>query len=119
VTDTQLVTGKAADDSAPFRGWLIGHFIPPSLSLRSTDDVEVKWGVHAVGDARQEWGANDATTLSVLVRGCIRYEFGDGQAAVLEKAGDYALWGAGLSHRWYIEREETVVLTVRWPSRWR
>ena len=117
MTDVEPVPGNATLDSAAFRGWLVGNFVPPSLGLRSTAAVEVKWGVHALGDVRHDWGTNEATTLSVLVRGCIRYEFGDGQAAVLENVGDYALWGAGVSHRWYVEREETVVVTVRWPSR--
>lgn len=116
MADTQLVTGNAAADGGPFRGWLIGHFIPPSFNLRSTEHVEVKWGVHSAGDVRDDWGANDATTLSVLVRGCIRFEFDNGQATVLEEVGDYVLWPAGVAHRWYVEREGTVVLSVRWPS---
>lgn len=111
-----LLTGHAAADSDPYRGWLIGHFVPPELGLRSTPAVEVKWGVHALGDVRPAWGANDATTLSVLVSGCIRYEFADGQRATLSEPGDYALWAPGLAHRWYIESEATVVFTVRWPS---
>lgn len=111
-----LVTGNAAADSFAHRGWLIGHFVPAGLGLRSTCDVEVKWGVHALGEVRPDWGANEATTLSVLVSGCIRYEFADGQAATLKEPGDYALWAPGLGHRWYIEREQTVVFTVRWPS---
>jgi hypothetical protein len=108
--------GSAAADSSPFRGWLIGHFIPAELGLRSTEDVEVKWGVHQHGEARPAWGTNAATTLSVLVSGCIRIEFLDGRTVVLERPGDYALWSPGLAHRWYIDRGETVVLTVRWPS---
>jgi hypothetical protein len=114
---SDLLTGNAAADSSPFRGWLVGHFVPSAFGMRSTDEVEVKWGVHPVGDERREWGANAATTFSVLIRGCIRYEFGDGRAALLENPGDYALWASGVAHRWYVEREETVVLTVRWPSR--
>jgi hypothetical protein len=112
-----LVTGNAEHDVSAFRGWLIGHFVPPDLGLRATSDVEVKWGTHRLGDARPEWGANDATTLSVLVSGCIRYEFADGSAVALERRGDYALWAPGVAHRWWIEREDTVVFTVRWPSR--
>jgi hypothetical protein len=50
------------------------------------------------------------------VSGCIRIEFADGCSLVLERPGDYALWGPGLTHRWYIDGGETVVLTVRWPS---
>ena len=46
----------------------------------------------------------------------IRQQLGNGEAAILETIGDYVLWQAGVTHRWYVEREETVVLTVRWPS---
>jgi hypothetical protein len=111
-----LLVGNAEVDSAPFRGWLLGHFIPAELGLRSTSDVEVKWGVHPVGDFRPEWGTNEAVTFSVLVSGSIRYEFTDGHNLVLERAGDYAIWAPGVAHRWYVEREPTVILTVRWPS---
>jgi len=112
-----IVTGDDAADSADFRGWLIGDFVPPELGLRWTPAVEVKWGVHALGDTRADWGvAPDATSLSVLVRGCIRLVFADGQEALLQAPGDYALWAAGVAHRWRIEQDDTVVFTVRWPA---
>ncbi|MBV8719865.1 MAG: signal peptidase I [Chloroflexi bacterium] len=112
----ELVTGNAAEDTVPFRGWLVGHFVPPEFGLRSTPEVEVKWGVHPVGDSRSGWGSNEATTFSVLVSGSIRYEFSDGQCVRLVRPGDYALWAPGVPHRWFVEREPTVVFTVRWPS---
>jgi hypothetical protein len=111
-----LVLGNAAEDALPYRGWLLGHFIPPELGLRSTADVEVKWGLHPVGDRRHDWGSNAATTFSVLVSGSIRFEFVDGQNVALERPGDYAIWAPGVAHRWYVEHEPTVIFTVRWPS---
>ena len=30
---------------------------------------------------------------------------------------DACLWAPGVAHRWEIEEDDTVVLTVRWPSR--
>jgi hypothetical protein len=78
----------------------------------------VKWGIHALGDVRTAWGASDeATTLSILIRGRIRILFKEGREALLSQAGDYALWGPGMAHRWRIEQDDTVVLTVRWPSK--
>jgi hypothetical protein len=113
----QVVIGNAATDSAVFRGWLIGDFVPTELGLRRTSEVEVKWGVHANGETRGEWGvAPAATSLSVLVSGCIRLVFADGREALLQEPGDYALWAAGVAHRWRIERDQTVVVTVRWPE---
>jgi hypothetical protein len=114
---TSLVVGNAARDAEQFRGWFIGHFIPPDLGPRSTDAVEVKWATHALGEARSAWAtSNEATCLSVLIRGCIRIFFGTGQEALLAEPGDYVLWPPGLAHRWQIEQDETIVLTIRWPS---
>jgi quercetin dioxygenase-like cupin family protein len=52
----------------------------------------------------------------VLVRGSIRLFFASGDEALLVDPGDYALWPPGVAHRWEIEQEDTIVLTVRWPS---
>jgi len=112
-----LHTGNAARDGGPFAGWFVGHFIPPALGARSTEAVEVKWGTHRVGETRADWGASaSATSLSLLVRGCIRLFFDGGEEALLAEPGDYALWPPGLAHRWRIEQDDTIVLTVRWPS---
>ena len=109
--------GNAATDSADLRGWLIGDFVPAELGLRWTPAVEVKWGVHRLNETRAGWGVTpSATSLSVLVRGVIRLEFADGQEALLQEPGDYALWAAGVAHRWRIEQDDTVVFTVRWPA---
>jgi len=112
-----VVTGRAARDAEPFRGWFVGHFIPPELGPRSTEAVEVKWGVHRLGETRSAWAASRATSLSLLVRGCIRIFFADGQEALLAETGDYVLWPPGLAHRWQIEQDDTIVLTLRWASR--
>jgi hypothetical protein len=115
--DPRVVTGNANRDAEAVRGWFVGHFLSPDFGLRSTSDVEIKWGTHAIGEVRPEWGTSDfATTLSVLVRGCIRLVFDDGREALLDEPGDYALWAPGVAHRWTIEQADTVVLTVRWPS---
>jgi hypothetical protein len=112
---TQVVTGKAERDSAAYRGWFIGHFV--AAGPCNTDAVEVKWGVHALHETRARWARTaQATTLSMVIRGSIRLYFRDGEA-LLDEPGDYALWGPGVEHRWRIEADDTVILTVRWPSR--
>ena len=112
---TELVTGNAAHTGAAFRGWFVGHFMPEGLAL--TDAVEVKWGIHAVHETRPTWASSTrATTLSLLVRGRIRIYFKGGDT-LLSEPGDYALWAPGVAHRWRVEADDTVVLTIRWPSR--
>ena len=109
-----LVTGNAARDGAPLRGWFVGHFVPDGLP--KSEQVEIKWGVHAHNDTRSAWASSAAAmTLSVLVRGRFRLTFESGEH-LLARSGDYALWGPGVVHRWQAEEDDTVVLTVRWPS---
>jgi hypothetical protein len=110
-----LVTGNAALDGADFRGWIVGHFVHDEP--RHSQDLEVKWGVHTLGETRPSWAVSaQATSLSVLVRGRIRLFFSEAEH-LLSEPGDYAVWGPGVAHRWRIEAEDTVVLTVRWPSK--
>jgi hypothetical protein len=117
VSDPPLVLGNASRDAEAFRGWFVGHFVPPELGLRSTDAVEVKWGTHPLGETRPAWATSQtATSLSLLVHGRIRIFFADGEQALLAEPGDYAIWPPGAAHRWQIEQDNTVVLTLRWPS---
>ena len=80
LSDT-VVIGNAERDAEAYRGWFIGHFVPPELGPRSTDAVEIKWGTHANGETRAGWASGEATSLSLLVR------------------------------------DDTIVFTVRWPSK--
>jgi hypothetical protein len=110
-----IVTGKAGVDGADFRGWIVGHFIGDGP--RRSAAVEVKWGVHTLDETRASWAVSaEATSMSLLVRGRIRLIFAE-REHLLSEPGDYAVWGPGVAHRWRIEAEDTVVLTVRWPSR--
>src|SRR6478736_843619 len=94
---------------------IFGHFIDPSEGVRSTKDVEVKWGIHPVGDKRPEWTADDQrTTLVLLVHGSFRIDLTE-TSVTLQKQGDYAAWGPGIDHSWEAITE-AVVITVRWPS---
>jgi hypothetical protein len=116
-TDEQnIVVGNAClDGTGTTRGWFVGHFISPPTSLRCTEVVEVKWGVHPIGDARPEMasGAN-TTTLSILVSGVFRVLFQDREVR-LSAVGDYVLFPPGVPHGW-IADADSVVMTVRWPS---
>jgi len=113
---TDWYHGNAAEDGrGDARGWILGHFLDSSNGVRSTDDVEVKWGIHPAGDKRSEWTTDDQrTTMVLLVDGHFTVSLTDGRVE-LNKQGDYAVWGPGIDHSWEAE-EDSVVLTVRWPS---
>lgn len=108
-------TGNANDDADTNRGWLLGHFMQPAGAIRSTETLEVKWGIHPAGDKRAEWATDEQrTTLVILVSGRFRVDLSEGQVA-LDRQGDYGVWGPGIDHTWEA-LEDSVVLTVRWPS---
>ncbi|MCX5122315.1 signal peptidase I [Streptomyces sp. NBC_00347] len=113
-THPSVYTGKATPDAAVDRGWLLGHFKEPG-DPRHSEDVEIKWGVHPKGEERASWVRGESrTALQVLISGRFRLEF-PGRNVVLAEQGDYVVWGRGVDHSWYAE-EDSVVLTVRWPS---
>lgn len=106
--------GNAAEDSSDYRGWFVGHFIGGD-DLRCSEDVEIKWGVHPAGDRRASWqGEEHRTTVLLLVSGRFRIDLSD-TSTVLERQGDYAMWGAGVGHSWEA-LDDSIVITIRWPS---
>jgi hypothetical protein len=111
-------TGNAREGGEPYRGWLVGHFVNHQDTLRRTEACEVKWALHPAGDTRSQWVTEEqATTLVILISGRfhIRLSNDPDDDVVLSRQGDYATWGPGVDHHWEAE-EDSVVLTVRWPS---
>ena len=107
--------GNAVADGEDNRGWLLGHFLEGSNGVRASDAVEVKWGIHPAGEGRDSWQTDEQrTTVLLLVKGRFRLDLSAG-TFVLEREGDYAVWGPGMDHSWRAE-EDSVVITVRWPS---
>jgi hypothetical protein len=87
----------------------------PPEDVRSTKDVEVKWGIHPAGDTRPEWTKGDQlTAMLLLVQGKFRIDLSDGSVA-LEGQGDYVVWGLGSDHSWEAIKD-SIMVTVRWPS---
>jgi len=108
-----VYVGSAVADAPANRGWLLGHFMPAD-DVRHSGEVEIKWGVHPVGDQRAAWVTGETrTTLIVLVSGCFRIEFPD-RSVTLSEQGDYIVFD-GVDHSWYAEAE-SVIVGVRWPS---
>ncbi len=83
--------------------------------IRQTGALEVKWGIHPKGDRRSAPTEGEVrTTLIILVSGRFKIDLSVG-SSVLENQGDYAMWGKGIDHSWEAI-EDSVVVTVRWPS---
>jgi quercetin dioxygenase-like cupin family protein len=73
-------------------------------------------GLHPAGDTRAGLNPDEnATTLCLLVSGRSNLDF-DAELVTLARPGDYAaVGGPGVKHRWHA-LDDSVVLTVRWPS---
>ena len=109
------VTGNAAEAARNTRGWFLGHFMPGDDNALRNSDLEVKWFTHAAGETRPEWSPpSEVRTLNILIRGRFVLLFPDHEV-LLEKEGDFVLFGPDIAHSFRCE-EESLVLTVRWPS---
>ena len=110
-----IITGNANAEAPKRKGWFIGQFMDSSEPLRTTRDVEVKWGVHDAGEARDTWSLNkSSTTLTILISGKISHEF-PSDTVLLRTPGDYVVWAPGVPHRW-MATEPSVSVSIRWPS---
>jgi mannose-6-phosphate isomerase-like protein (cupin superfamily) len=113
-------TGNADSDAGENRSWLVGHF-KDTEDIRYDEDVEVKVSRHIAGDERPEWSTGEVRrTFFMLMSGRWRLDLeAEGtdqpERVMLEKPGDYVIWGPGVSHTYRAE-EDSVVVTVRWPS---
>ena len=109
------VSGNAVAASKDTRGWFLGQFMPGEANPLRSSDLEVKWFTHPKGDERQAWSpASPVRTLNILVRGHFVLRFPD-HDVVLRQEGDYVLFGPGMPHS-FRSVEESLVLTIRWPS---
>jgi hypothetical protein len=116
MNNDRISIGNAEDFGAPTRGWFVGNFLDTSAGPRLTDDVEVKWSVHPEGDHRPGIApGTDTATLTILIEGRFEQIFPDQQPGrmLMERPGDFALYGPGVSHTWRA-LADSVMLTVRW-----
>ena len=130
-----LLTGNAHEADTRGTGWMLGFgewtrradsgllHVPRELALSG---LCLKWfehpDGHESGDAKP---ISEGRTISLLVSGgsLFRIEFCSApdfasrpvRTVLLQRHGDYAIWGAGLYHRWACLRRATV-LTVRWSA---
>ncbi|HET6954439.1 MAG TPA: hypothetical protein VFI47_29005 [Acidimicrobiales bacterium] len=107
-------TGNANTDGAPAEAGSSATSSRTPTTSAATNDVEIKWGVHPAGEERDAWVTDDHRT-TVIVQGRFRLNL-PAESFLLENEGDYVMWGAGIDHSWRAEAD-SVVITVRWPSR--
>ncbi len=106
--------GNAKLDGESTRQWIVGAFMPET-DIRHTKALEIKWGVHEKSEVRDEWAAEESNnTFSILISGQFVMEFPN-KTVTLITQGDYVMWDKGIQHRWRAI-ENSVILTVRWPS---
>lgn len=115
-SDPQVpISGNVVDTSEDTRGWFLGHFMPGANNPLRSADVELKWYTHAKGGTRQQSApGNPARTLNILLRGHFVLLFPTEEVS-LEKEGDFVLFGPDVPHS-FRSIEESLVLTIRWPS---
>jgi hypothetical protein len=118
-TNTLFHFGNAIADQVRDSGWFVGQFVPAEMGLRHQTDIEVKWGMHPDGEKRpQPWATGHATTISILVHGCLQVTFhvdDTPQVITLKKEGDYIIFAPTTVHSWEAIGH-TVVLSLRFPS---
>jgi hypothetical protein len=102
---------------SPSRGWFVGSFLDPEAGLRESSDLEVKWCRHAEGEKRPTLSTLGATSIAILVQGAFQFKFPgeEPDRVVLQKQGDYVLYGRGVTHSW-TALTDSIVITIRWPS---
>jgi len=109
--------GASAQDGAPTRL----RCMPPDAACTG---LSMKWMRHPAGDPRGTGKpVSVGRTLSILVSegGCFRLQLSEQadfpaaatESVVLERAGQFCAWGAGIHHRYAVDAACTI-LTVRW-----
>ena len=100
-------------------GWFIGFFVSDD-PYRQSNDIEVKWKQHQPSSEKKKFVSNhSAKSMCILIKGSFRLDFKrDGliEEVTLTEPGDYVIWLPNVEHCGYAQQEDTVVLTLRWPS---
>ncbi len=116
---SQIETGnlnKKTLENPETRGWVLGNFIDLSLPFHSKD-VEIKWGRHKKGETKDSAYVDVPTkALAILIYGKLSIKFPEqDQDIVLEKEGDY-IYNEGRLHHILNVFEDSLLITIRWPS---
>ncbi len=129
----EIEVGNASELDTRGTGWFVGFGTwtrDGQLDLRHVPEQArsrglcLKWMDHPAGDPRGVGKPpSEGRTLSILASdgGRFRIEFSDdpefpaGRTVrhTLARRGDFVAWGEGLHHRWFVDRDCTIV-TLRW-----
>ncbi len=117
----KVITGNLDNEVASHpetKGWFLGCFMGKNPDFLS-DDVEVKWARHPKGEIRNGYDAKVPTkTLVILISGNCVVRFAEfNQESVLAKLGDYVFFDASTTSHVSEMREDSLLLTVRYPSK--
>lgn len=110
--------GNAAICGRRTRGWIVGHFIKGS-SLRATDEIEIKVGIHKSGKFTEWKSQPEKKSITLLTSGKFLVQFRSGRKTdvfKLSSPGDFVIWEDEREHRWKALTKKATVITIRWPS---
>jgi hypothetical protein len=115
--------GNAIIDGYKTGGWIVGNK-PSMAGLFKNTDVFIKYGLHHNGDeCKQPYQPSSKINVSILVYGGpFMYSFKDYSGndlsdQVLEKPGDYVIYGTNVTHTWKALRESTVITVQFTPEK--
>lgn len=128
-----LITGNAYDSDTNGTGWFLGYSLWTRLVHSDLLHVPkeqllsglcVKWYDHQSGhDSGNSKPVSEGRTISILVSqdSVFRVEFCETpdfeptrvKSVVLQRHGDFVIWGEDLFHRWHCLTRSTI-LTLRW-----
>lgn len=110
--------GNAADCDLSTRGWIVGHFVK-KRSLRATEEIEIKWGMHETGGFTDWKSQPGKKSITLLVSGRFLMQFRSGgktEVFTLRSPGDFVIWEDKRKHRWKA-LTKAIIVTIRWPSK--
>jgi hypothetical protein len=109
--------GNANVVGLPAGGWILGHFVEQK-SLRATEAIEIKWGMHNASEWSHWKSQRGKKTITLLLSGKFAMQIRSGKrpkTITLSSPGDFVVWEDDNEHRWRAITD-ALVISVRWPS---
>lgn len=94
----------------PDRQWMEDQLVE---LMRDADGSVRSIAALAVGHLARVHGRIDLEEVMPVLRDLL--EDSEARGTILERQGDYVVWGPGIDHSWQAEAD-SVVVAIRWPS---